>query len=144
MTTAWHMTLNQKACGCKRRYMKSVLGTTVSAFRRIIGTRCHFVLNGQKEGTIRVGGWWQAVEVCGQVSWDPVGGFINTFSGLASFDSVHIFWQFLGILLVWFASRSLERSKSQELGALRCSALSASIYYSVNAFHPRFKKHLQR
>lgn len=91
-----------------------------------------------------MGGWWQAVEVCGQVSWDPVGGFINTFSGLASFDSVHIFWQFLGILLVWFASRSLERSKSQELGALRCSALSASIYYSVNAFHPRFKKHLQR
>lgn len=50
------MILNQKACGCKRRYMKSVLGTTVSAFRRIIGTsRCHFVLNGQKEGTIRVG-----------------------------------------------------------------------------------------
>lgn len=112
MTTAWHMTLNQKACGCKRRYMKSVLGTTVSAFRRIIGTRCHFVLNGQKEGTIRVGGWWQAVEVCGQVSWDPVGGFINTFSGLASFDSVHIFWQFLGFVLGWFASRSLERSKS--------------------------------
>lgn len=47
--------LNQKACGCKRRYMKSVLGT-VSAFRRIFGTRCHFVLNGQKEGLIRVGG----------------------------------------------------------------------------------------
>lgn len=109
MTTAWDMILNQKACGCKHRYMKSVLGTTVSAFRRIIGTRCQFVLNGQKEGTI---GGGQAVDVCGQVSWDPVGGFINIFSGLASFDSVHIFWQFLGILLVWFASRSLERSKS--------------------------------
>lgn len=95
MTTAWHMTLNQKACGCKRRYMKSVLGTTVSAFRRIIGTRCHFVDKRRERSGWGAGGrqWRYVVRSAGILLEDLLIHFqvlhlliLSTFFG-SSWDS---------------------------------------------------------
>lgn len=141
-TTAWHMILNQKACGCKRRYMKSVLGTTVSAFRRIIGTRCHFVDKRRERSGWAAGGrqWMSVVRSAGILLEDLLIYFqvlhlliLSTFFG-SSWGSC---W--CGLLPAHLKDQS--HRNSEHWGA---ALLSASIYYSVNAFHPRFKKHLQR